>query len=134
MLVAEKWEFSDSQWMVGDVKSMEIAAPDTSQAFKLDVLLKHDREYAFQNLYIKTNTTYPSGKVVSSVTSLELSDKVGNWSGDCTGQTCSIELPLQRHFTFPEPGVYTWTIEPYMRIDTIDGIQSLTVLCSKATQ
>jgi len=134
VLVAEKWEFTDDQWLAGDVKTIEITAPDTSQAFKLDVLLKHDKEYAFQNLYIKTNTKYPSGKVVSSVTSFELSDKDGTWSGDCSGRTCSIELPLQKHFTFPEPGVYTWSIEPYMRIDTIEGIQSLTVLCSKATQ
>ena len=64
-LVEEKWEFDEDRWVTGDAKSIEITAPDTQQAFKLDIVLEHNTEYDFQNLYVKTNTKYPSGKIVS---------------------------------------------------------------------
>jgi hypothetical protein len=76
-------------------------------------------------------TTFPSGKEVSSITSLELANIDGTWAGDCRGKTCSISLPLQQKFTFPEIGKYKWSIEPYMRMDTVPGIKTLTVTCRK---
>lgn len=132
MLVNDQWEFPDNKWITGDVKTIRIPSEDTIQAYQLDVIVKHSDEYAFQNLYIRILTTYPSGKEISSVTSLELADTNGSWSGDCSSSSCIIELPLQQRFTFPEKGEYKWSIEPYMRMDTIEGIKSLTVLCRKA--
>jgi len=134
MLVEEKWEFPNDQWIAGDVKSISLHANDTLQKFKLDIRLKHDTDYSFQNLYIRTKTKYPSSKEVFSVTSLELANANGSWSGDCNKGTCRIELPLQQKFSFPEPGDYTWSIEPYMRTDTLSGIKSLTVSCQKAAK
>ncbi|MDQ3016453.1 MAG: gliding motility lipoprotein GldH [Bacteroidota bacterium] len=134
VLVEEKYSFENNQWLTGDAKVLKINAPDTSQVFQLDVDLQHEATYAFQNLYVRVKTIYPSGKEVKSVTSLQLSNENGSWAGDCSGKNCSIELPLQHHFTFPEIGEYTWTIEPYMRIDTVQGIKSLTVRCRKVTQ
>ncbi len=134
VLVQEKYIFENNQWLSGNTKVLQINAPDTSQVFTLDVDLQHDVTYAFQNLYVRTITTYPSGKEVKSVTSLQLSNDDGTWAGECSGKNCLIELPLQQHFTFPETGEYTWTIEPYMRIDTVQGIKSLTVRCRKVTQ
>jgi len=134
VLISEKWEWKDEQWLAGDKKSLVMEAADTSTVYQMDLVLGHEETYGFQNLYIKTTTTFPSGKEVVSVTSLELVDEDGAWTGDTGEQCCKTELPLQRRFTFPEVGQYTWTVEPWMRIDTVKGINSLKVICSKVEE
>lgn len=133
-LVRESWSFADEQWLSGDAKTLSMTVDDTTKAYRIDLDLKHTTDYGFQNLYVRTVTTYPSGKTVSSVTSLELAEKSGEWSGDCGGSTCTISLPLQAKFTFPETGTYAWSIEPYMRTDTVSGIRRLTVTCSALSE
>jgi len=125
------WKWKDGNWIHGDVRSMTFDVQDTTVTYRLDLDVTHTTDYGYQNLYVRTVTNYPSGKAVTSVTSLELAEKDGTWAGDCSGKTCSLRLPLQAHFTFPEPGHYTWSIEPYMRTDTVRGIRSLTVTCSE---
>ena len=109
-------------------------AADTTTVYHLDLVVGHEETFGFQNLYIKTTTTFPSGKEVVSVTSLELLDEEGNWAGDLGENCCKVQLPLQKRFTFPEVGQYTWSVEPWMRMDTIKGINSLKVICSKVKE
>jgi len=113
---------------------MKMVAPDTTTVYQMDLDVVHSDTYGFQNLYVRTTTIFPSGKEVSSVTSLELINADGTWAGDCSGGHCSISLPLQHGFTFPETGTYTWSVEPYMRMDTIQGIKSLSITCRKVKE
>ena len=110
---------------------MSIKAADTTSQYAMDLDLTWDKSFAFENLYIRTLTKFPSGKEVTSVTSLELEESDGQWAGDCSGKSCSLTFPLQKVFTFPEVGTYSWSIEPYMRIDTVKGIKVLRATCRK---
>jgi len=131
ILVEEKFEFPNSQWIHGDAKSLNIEASDTSDVFDMEIEVNHSKNYSHQNLYVRLSTIFPSGKADTSVTSLELANPNGSWAGNCNSEECSLVLPLQTRFTFPERGTYQWQIEPYMRTDTIEGIQSITVRCKK---
>ncbi len=131
VLVSEKWTWKDHQWIHGDAKSMTMTATDTTTVYQMDLRIDHEEEYAYQNLYVRTKTTYPSGKEVTSITSLELINADGSWAGDKGENCCVLTLPLQARFTFPEIGTYTWTIEPYMRVDTVKGVNSLKAICKK---
>lgn len=134
VLVTEKWEWKEQTWVRGDSKEMTLEAIDTSTVYRMDLTVEHADTYPWQNLYVRTLTRFPSGKEVTSVTSLELSQPGGLWAGDCSGSTCRITLPLQQRFTFPETGLFTWSIEPYMRTDTVSGIKSLTVTCTRVKE
>ena len=131
VLNSAEWDMKDHQWLADDHKSFTLNATDTTTVYAMDITLTHDADYPYQNLYIKTQTVFPSGKVVESVSSLEMIGPDGNWAGDCSGQTCSLTLPLQHRFTFPEVGAYTWTVMPYMRMDTVMGIQRFEAICRK---
>ena len=109
-----------------------IEAPDTNGVYDMEIKINHDKNYPYQNFYIRLSTKFPSGKQDTSITSLELLNANGSWAGDCSGDECSLILPLQSRFTFPEKGQYEWRIEPYMRTDTVQGINSIEVLCKKA--
>lgn len=128
---SENWQWKDHQWIHGDAKTMTLVATDTTTAYQMDLRIDHEEDYPFQNLYVRTRTIYPSGKEVTSVTSLELINADGSWAGDQGENCCKLTLPLQVRFTFPEIGTYTWTIEPYMRMDTVKGIKSLKATCRK---
>jgi gliding motility-associated lipoprotein GldH len=130
-LVSQEWKWDQQQWINGDTKLMPITAADTTTKYAMDLELTWDKSYPYENLYVRTLTKFPSGKEVTSVTSLELEDANGTWAGDCSGNTCTLTFPLQKVFTFPEVGTYSWSIEPYMRIDTINGIKSLRATCRK---
>lgn len=97
----------------------------------MQIRIHHLENYGFQNLYVRSNTLFPSGKKVSAITSLELAQADGAWSGECSSNTCVLSLPLQQRFRFPEMGIYKLDIEPYMRIDTIPGINRIEVICLK---
>ena len=133
-LASAQWDFPGEQWVTGDDKVMTITAPDSTQAYLMDVRVDHSEKYQYQNLYIRLLTTFPSGKKISSVTSLELANPDGTWAGDCSGKTCSVTLPLQRGFTFPELGEYQLTVEPFMRMDTIAGLKRISVICRKRAE
>lgn len=126
-LVEKKFSFSEGIWVNGEKRSITFEAPDTSSLYEMELEIQHASDYAYQNLYVLIATTFPSGKQDSSITSLELSDTGAGWSGDCMGDRCSVRLPLLTTFKFPEKGLYSWSIEPYMRIDTIKGIRELEV-------
>ena len=134
VLASAEWDFAGQQWINGDNKVMTITAPDSTQAYLMDIRIDHSVKYKYQNLYIRLLTTFPSGKKISSVTSLELANPDGTWAGKCSGKTCSVTLPLQRGFTFPELGEYQLTVEPYMRTDTIDGLKQMSVTCRKRAE
>ena len=134
MLISQRWKWDDHQWVTGDTKSFVMQATDTTTVYQMDIQVNHEETYGFQNLYVRMVTTFPSGKEVSSVTSLELINPDGSWAGDEGASCCKVDIPLQARFKFPEVGAYTWTIEPYMRIDTISGINSLEVTCRKVKE
>ncbi len=134
VLVSEKWKWKDHQWMNGDKKSFVMEAMDTTTVYQMDIQLSHEETYKYQNLYIKTLTKYPSGKEVSSVTSLELINEDGSWAGDKGEGGRKVDIPLQHRFTFPEVGSYTWSVEPFMRVDTVEGINSLKVVCRQVKE
>ena len=131
ILIDKEFPVELQKWVVEDKKEIEFVVPDTTNIYEMQILISHSKNYGFQNLFVRIITTFPSGKVESSITSLELVDQDGSWVGDCNGNKCSVSLPLQQRFAFPEKGTYKWAIEPYMRMDTVPGIQSIRVLCKK---
>ncbi|HJW28216.1 MAG TPA: gliding motility lipoprotein GldH [Saprospiraceae bacterium] len=131
IMVRQKWKWNDHQWINGDTKTITLNATDTLTVYAMDLDLNWEKDYGFENLYIRTKTVFPSGKIVTSITSLEMAEKDGSWAGRCGGHACKLQFPLQKKFTFPEIGQYSWSIEPYMRVDTVKGINSLQVTCRK---
>ena len=114
----ELWTYSDSLDF-----SFNIA--DTDSPFDLQLSINHSKEYAFQNLYVKINTYFPSGEKVEDVVSLELAQKNGAWYGDCGGKYCQLDIPIQQNIHFKEAGDYKLVIYQNMRKAAIPGIKKI---------
>ncbi len=124
-LVKESQDVQDGVWTYADSLQFQVAIEDTSRLYDISLLVKHDKSYAYQNLYVKVHTRFPSGKILSPSVSLEVADKSGQWLGKGSGKTCRVEIPIQQNAYFEEKGVYTFTLEQYMRVDSLPGIRSI---------
>ncbi len=124
-IVKESQTVRDGIWTYADSLQFQASIEDTSRLYDISLLVQHDKSYTYQNLYLKIHTRFPKGRVFAQPLSLELADKTGRWLGKCPGKTCRMEIPIQQNAFFDEKGAYTFTLEQFMRVDSLPGIHSL---------
>ncbi len=130
----EEHTIPNSQWTYADTLDYAVRIDDTTTIYNLYLQLEHTTAYGFQNLYIRIHTRFPDGQRPVKVVSLELADKAGVWAGDCNSKRCTLRIPIQENAYFNKPGDYLFTIEQYMRQDSLPGVESLAFLVEEKKQ
>ena len=125
-------KFEKQQWSKSQKINFEFEVTDTIKKYDLILNVKTLENYRFQNLYISIDTRFPEGKVSKDVVSLELNGGGGNWNGKCSGGLCEIPILLQQGISFKYSGNYSIDISQYSRLDTIEGLQALTLRIEEA--
>lgn len=115
--VGDEWSYSEHMDFTFFVK-------DTSQVYNLEYLLTHSETYPYQNLYVKINTTYPDGKVIDDILSLQLASTYGEFEGKCASQKCTAPILLQERFRFRQLGQHSVSITQYSRKEDQVGVYS----------
>ena len=123
----ESKEITAEKWFYKDTLNYSFQIVDTTKIYNIYLELVHNTDYAYQNLYLKMHTQFPSGKRITQQVSFELADKFGQWYGDCGSGSCSLLVPSQKGAYFNAIGEHTITIEQFMRKDPIEGIKDLSV-------
>lgn len=121
----EKHRFNADTWTYADSVTFQVAIADTTVLYNLYLDLQHGEDYDFQNLYTKIRTTFPSGRELNQVVSLQLADPVGRWDGQGRGRWRRLRLPLQEGAIFQEAGKYTFTIAQHTRQERLPQVRSL---------
>ncbi len=121
----------DGVWDETDVKEFAFEIADTTCRYDVLLDIQHADTYGFQNLYVKIHTFYPQTESKAQPLSIELADKVGKWHGKCRGGICRTPVMLQENVKFTEIGKYRIALEPYMRMDPVQGINALKLMIQK---
>ena len=124
-LYEEDHEIDSTGWTYENILNFSFDIQDTLAVYNLFLEIEHSTDYAKQNLYTRISTTFPSGKKLEKILSLELADKSGFWLGDCGGKNCELRLPIQEGAFFNETGTYAIALEQYMRESPVQGIQEI---------
>ncbi|HFA47760.1 MAG TPA: gliding motility lipoprotein GldH [Bacteroidetes bacterium] len=119
-------------WTYEDVLKFDFPIEDTSLTYNLMLDVEHAGDYGFQNLYVKFHTKFPSGEVKTQMVSLELAAKSGIWNGKCSGNSCTVEIPLQTNAVFKEIGEHQISVEQFMRKNPLPGVEGMTLKISPA--
>ena len=127
IIFEEKQEISPAGWTYADTLDYQFEISDTQQLYNIFLQLEHTTAFATQNLYVKIYTGFPDGKRLSQELSVELADKIGRWLGDCRGEHCTLDIPLQTKAYFNQPGQHSFTLEQYMRTSPLPGISAATL-------
>lgn len=119
-VIAEHWSYDDPL-------SFELSAQDTTTAHELYISVTHRTDYPFQNIYVKMDTEFPSGREDSRLINVDLADKAGNWYGSCSGDVCTYESPLRSRFSFSELGTYDISLAQHTRMENLTGVNKVAV-------
>ncbi len=112
------WDYSDSKTFTAEIK-------DTAQHYNIYISLRHGFNFEWRNLWVKIETTFPGGKQFEKRVNLVLSEPDGVWHGDCLGDNCDIQIPIQENAYFPELGKYTFKITQDMRVNPLGFVKSV---------
>jgi gliding motility-associated lipoprotein GldH len=116
--IKQPWAYNDKHTFGFDVQ-------DTSTAYDLHLIVEHDADFGFENMYIHVTTLFPDGKKVENPLSLQLASAEGTWISDCSGELCEIDILLAARAYYKLKGKYTITIGQHSRNEHLEGIQSI---------
>lgn len=120
----------NASWNREEPASFEINVSDTLSLYTLDLVIRNNDDYSFQNLWLFIDRKNPEGTIVHDSLNVELADVYGKWHGK--GMSLySLTLPYKSGLKFPSSGDYTYTIRQGMRKNPIRGISDIGLILSK---
>lgn len=133
-LVLQKVEvLKGEQWDYADAKTFTAEIADTVPHYNISIILRHGFNFEWRNLWVKIETTFPNGQQFERRVNLVLSGPDGVWHGDCLGDNCDIEIPIQDNAFFPLTGKYTFKLSQDMRANPLGFMKSVGMKVEKAT-
>lgn len=123
----------DEAWSYENVQTFEAEIKDTAVHYNIYVNLRHSFHFDWRNVWVNIETTFPDGNKVSKRVNLLLSEADGKWFGECTGDNCDIQIPIQENAIFPQQGIYKFSIVQDMRVNPLVNIRSVGMKVEKYT-
>ncbi len=125
LIFDETLEIPNASWSYDNPVSFEFEVTDTTKAYQVMLEVEHTGDFGYQNCYVQITTKFPNGEAKKQPVSLELAAQSGIWNGQCSGNTCTLEIPLQGKAKFKAPGKHSITIEQFMRVNPLSGVESI---------
>ena len=124
--IVDEYQPVDTEaWEYTDLKSFSFTIADTQQLYALHLVLEHSPDFFAQNVYIEITTQRPDGSKQADEVSLQMADKFGQWFGDCTKESCELDILIQPVAYFDQIGEYTLSVAQHSRKVALTGIQGL---------
>jgi len=124
-------EIPNSTWTYQNILKYEFEAIDTTSLYDLYLEIDYSTSFAYQNVYVNVYTGQDNLDMNKTQISLDLSNNLGIWKGDCTGEECTYLLPLQTSIFFNKIGKQLFWIEQSSRTENLKGIKSIKLVGDK---
>ncbi len=124
---SEQKNIEGGVWTYADRKVFEFESPDTTLLYDIRLTVEHDQSFDYQNFYMQLSTIFPNADTVQQPFSIDVSNKFGQWIGDCGSDYCTRTSILQPQARFEQVGTYQLVFEQFSRKDSLEGVRSLIV-------
>jgi gliding motility-associated lipoprotein GldH len=123
----EYHDFDDNAWHMDSTQHFSFTIDTTENPYSLSYLVRNTADYSYYNLYLKFTLEDSLHQVIESqMQEVILFDpKTGKPYGSGLGDLFSHEFPAIAAFSFPYNGTFTFSVQQYMRVEALEGIQSL---------
>jgi len=118
-------EIPDAKWEMNRPIKFDVEITDTTEMYDFYVLIRHNTDYTYGNLYTFVNTTFPGDSITRDTIEFILAEPDGKWIGDGSGYLRSNEVMISTKFVFPKPGLYSFEFQHAMRDSVLNGISEL---------
>lgn len=119
--VIDYQEIPSGRWDKSEPLRFQILVPDYTQAYSLELLLRHDNRYEYRDLMLSCTITNGLHTVFAQPLMLTLAERPQRWSGEGVVMQQN-NFVLLRSFYFPYSGLYTVELSHEMRVPYLTGI------------
>ena len=109
-------------WTYDQPMEFVFKAPDTTKLYDIHLTVEHTKSFDYQNIYMQLLTIFPKGDTLRQPFSLDVSDKFGQWTGDCGSDICRRTSVLQARARFEQLGKYKLIFEQFSRKDSLKAV------------
>ena len=126
---SEYKDIKEDGWMSTDSVCFDVQVDDTTHFFDLLVEVRNTVDYAYSNLFLFVNTTFPDGSIAYDTMELSLADPSGAWKGKHSGRFVDSRHRLRSMpVRFPMMGKYHFAVTNGMRENAVKGIEHVGLL------
>lgn len=101
--------------------------PEGSETLRTDILVEHNGDFPFENLYIKYHILAQGDTIGNGVKSLQLQDQFGQWIGKQKKKKQYRSTHVLMDGLQPDFETLDVTVTQYSRMDTLPGIRAITI-------
>lgn len=116
---------NNRSWSYDEKPSFTIDIKDNSVKYNIYINLRHTGTYAYSNLYLLLHEKGNKLIDTSFRKEIKLAELDGRWIGKSAASLYEIEYLAKENFTFPDTGVYTFSIEQNMRENPLKDIADI---------
>jgi gliding motility-associated lipoprotein GldH len=102
-------------WPSDKIFRFEYLSQDTLTSKNVDINLRHNELYKYNNIYLFITTIAPDGKNVRDTVEFTLADVNGKWAGSGIGNIFDLRLVFKQNIRFGQLGKYIFYIQHGMR-------------------
>lgn len=123
---AGDYRIDEEGWNMAETVDFEVDVNDTVSFYDFLIELRNNNDYAYSNLFLFVNTSFPDGSIAHDTLGCLLADpRTGEWFGKQSGYYISERIPFHKNVRFYMPGKYHFEIRHGMREDDIKGIRNV---------
>lgn len=116
----------ENLWFQDSVITFKVPIDDVSATYGINVLLRHNADYPFANLYMFRKIESADALIYQDTVNFQLADPSGKWLGSGIGELKTVARRYRNEAVrFSAPGTYTFYIQQGMRIDSLMGIDAV---------
>jgi len=109
-------------WSYEKVPQYKVHITDLSKTYNVYINFRHTTEYAYSNLFLLITQTNPNKSSTRYRKEIKLAELDGRWTGKSAGSLYAHQVLLHKNYTFPDTGIYTFTIAQNMRENPLKEI------------
>ena len=129
----ENKEIENDRWHKDDFVKFSVDITDRSVPVNFYVSIRNSTDYNFSNLYLFVRTKWPDGTLLADTINCRLAENKGSWTGRGIGKYRQNMIMLSQHATFPQKGIYEFEFEQAMRVEELEGINSIGIRIEKSS-
>ena len=115
------------KWPKDDIKHFEFEITDIAQPYNIYYNIRNSVAFPFHNLFLTYSLEDSTGnKLISELQNMSLFDeKTGEPLGQGLGDIFDLQVLSVESYTFDQTGKYTFSVQQFMRRDTLPEILSI---------
>ncbi len=124
VLYDKQVDIENALWPKDKNVNFKVDVNDTINLYNVYLILRHNNDYKYSNVYFFLTTTFPNGKIIKDTLECILASPEGKWYGKGWGSVKEDDIFLNK-VRFRYAGEYNFDFIQAMREDTLKNIESI---------